>query len=292
MEAKFVTLANGMKVHMLEDGATGNPPMVLLHGYPASCCVWRHCMPRLARDFHVFAPDLPGHGKSDKPLDVRYDLPFLSDFVRDYLTSVGLERIHLVCHDIGALAGLGLVCSHPRHVVSLVVMDTGPYADWPFMARALIRIMKNRWLTSLILNKTVFTWLFRHMVFADPNLATPERIALFREPWVEDKISKTAFRRTIDVPPEQVAPPEEKLKAINIPTLILWAAHDGFFPVSIARRLQQDIPGSILRIVSGAGHFLQEEKPEEVVGHIRGFLSSGDTPFSESPKDSAARQAG
>lgn len=272
METKFVELTNGLGIHMLEAGLQGNPPMVLLHGYPANCRIWRNCIPLLARDYHVLAPDLPGHGKSDKPLNVPYDLAFLTTFLLDYLKTLKLEKIHLVCHDLGALAGLGLVCDHPRYVASVVVMDTGPYADWPFRAKLLIRIMKNRWLTNLLLNQTIFTLLFRHQVFFDPALATLERIALFRDPWIEDQSSRKAFRHTIDVPPDQLVLPLEKLRKISVPTLILWAQNDGFFPVSIARRLQQDIPGALLRVVPDTGHFLQEEKPGDVVDHIREFL--------------------
>jgi len=273
MESQFIELPSGLGIHMLEAGTQGHPPVVLLHGWPASCRVWRNCMPHLAREYHVFAPDLPGHGQSGKPLDVRYDLGFLSTFLLDYLKTMALEKVHLVCHDLGALAGLGLVCDQPRYVASLVVMDTGPYPDWPIRAKLLIHIMKNRWLTHLLLNRFVFTQLFRHRVFFDPALATPERIALFRDPWIEDQSGRKAFRHTIDVPPAQLALPLEKLRHIRAPVLILWAQNDDIFPVTIARQLQQDIPDARLRIVPDAGHFLQEEKPDAVVDNIREFLA-------------------
>ncbi len=70
MENRYDTLANGLKIHSLVAGNKLSPPLVLLHGYPADAYLWRNCIPNLSKHFQIFAPDLPGHGQSEKPLDV------------------------------------------------------------------------------------------------------------------------------------------------------------------------------------------------------------------------------
>ncbi len=273
MKTTLVTLKTDLKIHAIEAGDPQNPSMVLLHGYPASAEVWHDCIPRLSARYHLLAPDLPGHGQSDKPLKVVYDQAFLQHFLEDYLQAAGLEKVHLVCHDLGALAGLGFASQYPERVESLVVMDTGPYPDWPPMAKVLIALMKSRWLTPLLLNQQVFRLLFRHAVFTNPSRATAERIARFRTPWVQDAQSRKAFRRTISASPQALALTPAQLGQIQVPTLILWAEDDRFFPPAMARRLQKDINDAMLRIIPNSGHFLQAEQPEAVVQAIEDFLA-------------------
>lgn len=66
MNSSFVTV-NGVRLHVVTQGDPGNPPIVLLHGFPEFWYSWRHLMPALAERFYVIAPDLRGYNLSDKP---------------------------------------------------------------------------------------------------------------------------------------------------------------------------------------------------------------------------------
>ncbi|MCP4691225.1 MAG: alpha/beta hydrolase, partial [Desulfobacterales bacterium] len=244
----------------------------LLHGYPSSCYLWRHCMTSLAERFRVYAPDLPGHGRSDKPLDVDYNLDFFTDFLLDFYDALQLENPGLVVHDLGGTAGLGFTARHPERVKRLVVMDTGPYVEWPFMMRALVWTFQRKSLTNLLLKPSVYKKVMQWGAFYNRDVVGDEMLAFYRDPWVEKPEGREAFRRVIAAPPAEMTEPRENLRKINIPTLILWAENDRLFPVSVARRLQGDIPGAALATVPNCGHFIPEEQPETVVAHLMDFF--------------------
>ncbi len=95
----------GLRLHYLEAGE--GDPVLLLHGWPTSSFLWRNLIPILAEGNRVIAPDLPGFGRSDKPLDASYSFGFYNRVLDGFLSAVGVSRLHgLAVHDIGGPIGL------------------------------------------------------------------------------------------------------------------------------------------------------------------------------------------
>lgn len=272
MESQFVTLQDGLRIHTLVAGAEESPRLVLLHGWPASGQLWRHCIPSLAGRFRVYAPDLPGHGRSDKPLDVDYGLDFFVRFLLGFYDALGLERAGLVAHDVGGMVGLGFVARYPERVTRFVVMDTAPYVEWPLTLRVAVGLARNPFFARLMMTRTGFKWISKLLLVHHPAVITTEVADLYRAPWVESPAARRLFRQAISLPPARLTEPRESLRRITAPTLVLWAEKDLSFPTRVARQLQGDIPGAALVIVPDCGHFLQEEQPELVVEHLLRFL--------------------
>ena len=275
MESQFITLRDGLRIHTLVAGGEKSPPLVLLHGYPATCQLWRHCIPPLAGRFRVYAPDLPGYGRSDKPLDADYDLDFFVRFLLEFYDALGLERAGLVAHDIGGMVGLGFVARHPERVTQFVVMDTAPYVEWPLMNRVVVGLARNPFFARLMMMRTGFKWALRLLLVHRPAAITAEMADLYLDPWVESPATRRLFSQVISLPPARLTEPRENLRRITAPTLILWAEKDRIFPTRIARQLQGDIPGAALVTVPDCGHFLQEDQPELVVEHLLRFMEGG-----------------
>ena len=105
--------ANGIRFHYAEAGA--GEPLVLLHGWPQHWWMWRHQIPSLAERFRVIAPDLRGHGWSDKPHS-SYRKAELADDVVALLDALGLDRVRLAGHDWGAVTGLLVAAGHPERI--------------------------------------------------------------------------------------------------------------------------------------------------------------------------------
>lgn len=272
MESQFVTLQDGLRIHTLVAGAEESPPLVLLHGWPASGQLWRHCIPPLADHFRVYAPDLPGYGRSSKLLEVNYDLDFFVRFLLEFYDGLGLEKAGLVAHDVGGMVGLGFAARYPERVTRFVVMDTAPYVEWTLILRVAIGLARNPFFARWMMTRTGFKWISRLLLVHHPAVITAEVADLYRAPWVESPAARRLFSQVISLPPARLTEPRQNLHHITAPTLILWAEKDLCFPTRIARQLQGDIPNASLVTVPDCGHFLQEEQPELVVEHLLRFL--------------------
>jgi len=111
----------GLSVRYVTAGA-GNS-LVLLHGLGDSATDWRWVMPSLARNYRVFAPDLPGTGSSAKPI-ADYSPSFFTRFVADFLDALALPSAILVGNSLGGLAALRFALAAPQHVPALVLVDS------------------------------------------------------------------------------------------------------------------------------------------------------------------------
>jgi len=271
MESLYLTLKNNLKIHTLIEGDKSNPSLVLVHGWPSSCYLWRHMIPKLSKHFYVLAPDLPGHGKSDKPTNAKYDLGFLRGFILDFYDELNLKTASLAVHDLGGMAGLSFAIRHPERLDKFIIMDTSPYPEWSFLLHLSIYLLKQKYLTRFFLNRFVFKQVLKNGFF-NKKIITPHVLNLFRVPWISSKESRRAFYKTIEIPPSQMVEPKEALQKMKSPTMILWGENDFFFPFKIARRLHKDIKNSTLVGVDKAGHFLQEEQPEFISRQIISFL--------------------
>lgn len=269
-----VQTQGSINVSVQVTGRRDRPPMVLLHGFPSNHHLWRHCLPRLADAYCVYAPDLPGYGASDKPRGVRYNADFYTAFLNDLRKALGLDPFVLVAHDIGGMVALNFAVRHPEALARLVVMDTTPYADWPRVLHAMAARAQTRFGSFWFTRRRVFRKVLRQWLVHRPEAVSDADAERFRRPWVQDAAGRRAFRQALRPGPAEWAVSPESLRQLPVPTLVLWAAEDRIIPVSIGRRLSEDIPGARFMSIPGCGHFLQEEKPEAITDHILTFMQA------------------
>ncbi|WP_376694818.1 haloalkane dehalogenase [Wenzhouxiangella sp. EGI_FJ10305] len=115
-----------LRLHYLDEGPKDAPVVLLMHGEPSWCYLYRKMIPIITdAGYRAVAPDLIGFGRSDKPAD-RNDYTFARhvDWMQAFLDQTGLEDIHLVCQDWGGLIGLRLVAAHPDRFASVVAANT------------------------------------------------------------------------------------------------------------------------------------------------------------------------
>jgi haloalkane dehalogenase len=118
--------ADGLRIHYVDEGPRNAPPVLLLHGEPAWSYMYRETIAALAAAGHrVIAPDLPGFGRSDKPVD-RGDYTYERHvgWMRALVTALDLREITLVAHDWGGFIGLRLVAESPDLFARVAVSDT------------------------------------------------------------------------------------------------------------------------------------------------------------------------
>jgi haloalkane dehalogenase len=269
-EPRYVQQA-GLRMHYAEEGA--GDPILLLHGEPTWGFLYRHMIPVLAGAGRVVVPDLFGFGRSDKPVDqIAYSYDTHSSSIERLVLELDLRELTLVVHDWGGPIGLRFAVSHPDRVARLVILNTGvgvgaPSEPW-LRFRALVREVGREFTASRLVQVACVSRL-------DED-ATRGYDAPF--PDGEAKAGALAFPELVPTEPEHrsasaMLEVRDALSRWEKPALVLFSDSDRVFSPAHAERMAAHIPGALpAEIVAGAGHFLQEDKGEEIAARIARFL--------------------
>ena len=121
--------ADGVKVFYRAAGDTSAPVLLLLHGFPTSSFMFRELIPRLADQFRVIAPDLPGFGFTEVPEERKYTYSFdaLARTIEAFTDALGLDRYAIYVFDYGAPTGFRLAMARPERVTAIVSQNGNAY---------------------------------------------------------------------------------------------------------------------------------------------------------------------
>lgn len=274
---RFVTVG-GLAVHYVDEGA--GEPILLLHGEPTWSFLYRKMIGPLARSHRVLAPDFVGFGRSDKPADPSdYTFRLHAEMLSGFVEQLGLSDITLVVHDWGGMIGLAFAGRNPSLVSRLVILNTGlPTGKKPPEAFMRWReFVENT--PDLPIDVVIKMGLFA------PDAVSDAVIAGYTAPF-PDAASKAGARAwPLMVPVEPDSPvavanrqTRDALARWKKPALVLFSDRD---PISkgVDAFFRQLIPTANDQpaiTINDAGHFLQEEKGEEIAAHIIEFI--GRTP--------------
>ena len=262
----------GMRMHYVEEGA--GDPVLLLHGEPSWAFLYRKLVPPIAEVARVIAPDYFGFGRSDKPIRVEdYSYDFHHASIERLVDELDLRAATVVVQDWGGPIGLRLAVEHPARVARLVILNTGigagraPSPEW-LRFRAFMRRVGNEIVPGQLLRLSCVTELADDVVEAyNAPFPTPESkagVVAFPE-LVPTEADHPSAARMLEV--------RAALERWEKPALVLFSDSDPIFSPAAAERLAARIPGAgPAEIVAGAGHFLQEDKGEEIAQRIVRFL--------------------
>jgi pimeloyl-ACP methyl ester carboxylesterase len=282
-----------IELHLAELGS--GPPIVLCHGFPELWYSWRHQLPALAAaGYRAIALDMRGYGSSSIPADPdAYDLLSIAEDLLGVLDDLDAERGVFVGHDWGAAAVWQLAQAHPARVGAVVGISV------PFAPRAPAAPV---WLLRQARGDEFYIVWFQQPGVADAALARDVRRTLTtREQWTE------RWAQGVDQPPRPEWLTEEDLRVyveafertgftgglnyyrnidrtweltahladrrIEQPALFLTGSRDPvrrFMPAEIMDGWVTDLRGAI--VVDGAGHWIQQERADEVNEALLGFL--------------------
>jgi pimeloyl-ACP methyl ester carboxylesterase len=266
---------HGMAYRMEGSG----PALLLLHGIAGSSRTWRDVIPRLTDRFTVVAPDLMGHGQSQKPVG-DYSLGAFASGIRDLLEVLDIDRASVVGQSFGGGVAMQLAYQHPEQCERLVLVDSGGLGREVNWMLRLMTFPGSEYVMPVIFPGFVRDWgdsLFRTINSSGVRLG---RIA---EMWsayasLAEAENRQAFARTIrsviDPGGQTVSAMDRLYLASSMPTLIVWGDRDDIIPVSHAYSAHEAVPGSRLVIIEGVGHFPQIEAPEQFVEALIDFIDS------------------
>lgn len=253
MEFKRTLFLSGARVAFADEGpADAEAPWLIVHGLGGNMGEFEKLRRAACATHRVLAVDLPGFGDSTNPAQ-DYRLSFFAQILEQLVERSGARQVHLVCHSLGGQICIDFALDHDRMVASLTLIDTaGTYdrAEWVRWA------LKNAGSINL---GSVDVHLF-----PGAEVLSDERQPLLRRIVGGNPIilaSMESMRRNL----------HQRATYLVVPTLIVWGTDDPVFDVANAFYLRDNIEGSELRLVDGAGHTPFESHPELLERWITDF---------------------
>src|SRR6202789_1009022 len=275
--------ADAVQVFYRSAGDANAPVVLLLHGFPTSSFMFRELIPRLANDYRVIAPDLPGFGFTEVPAERKYVYSFdrLAVTLHAFTEALKLKRFALYVFDYGAPTGFRLAMAYPERVTAIVSQNGNAYEEGLGDAWAPIR---KYWAEPTpenreVLRKNVLTlegtrWQYTHGV-QDPESVPPESYtldtALMERPGNKD-IQLDLF---LDYASNVKLYPafQDYFRKAKPPLLAIWGKNDPFFIPPGAEAFRKDIPNARVQFLD-TGHFAIETNGAEIAAAMKEFLSA------------------
>ena len=280
----YLTIADGeggeLRMHYLDEGPSDALPVLLMHGEPSWSYLYRKMIPGLvAAGYRVIAPDLIGFGRSDKPTE-RDDYTYQRhmDWISDWLTQMNMQNIVLFCQDWGGLLGLRLLAEHSQRFAGVVAANTFlPTGDVPageaFMSwQDFSQTVPEFPVGGIIKGATV-------------SELSSEVIAAYDAPFPDEsyKAGARQFPMLVPITPDNPASQANRdawdvLSSLTTPFLTAFSDKD---PVSAGgdKYFQKRIPGCNNQhhvTTKDGGHFLQEDKGEELAEVVIDFIAANE----------------
>jgi haloalkane dehalogenase len=268
---------DGVRIHHLDEGPRDARPVLLMHGEPSWCFLYRKMIPVLVAAGHrVVAPDLVGFGRSDKPaLRSDYTCERHVAWMSGWLRGLDLRDVTLVCQDWGGLIGLRLVAAHPERFARVVAANTGLPTGSEKLPEAF-----HAW-RQFSQETPVFN-VGKIVSGGCAERLPPEVVAAYDAPFPEERFKEGARQFPMLVPASPDDPSAapnraawEVLSKFEKPFLTAFSDKDAITR-GVDAILQEKIPGARGQkhtTILGGGHFLQEDRGEELARVVVKFMA-------------------
>ena len=271
------------RIHVRRAGS--GPPLLLLHGYPQTHAMWHRIAPALAEDFTVVLTDLRGYGASSKPGSLHDHWPYTKRTMAGdqvaVMHAIGFDRFAVCGHDRGGRVGYRMALDHPERVTRLAVLDIVPTGEVLMRADRAFGLGYWHWFFLAQPAPTP-----ERMIGADPDayyrhfdadFFDPEAVAAYRRAADDPDTIRAMcedYRAGAGLDVEHDLADKNHRRRIACPLLALWGGRwyleDWYDVLGIWREWADDVSGRAI----DAGHYLAEERPDDVLGELRGFFAT------------------
>ena len=260
--------------------AGSGPALLLIHGIGEDSTTWEPVHAKLAQRFTVIAPDLLGHGESDKPR-ADYSLAAFANGMRDLLAVLDIDRVTVVGHSLGGGIAMQFAYQYPQLVERLVLVGSGGITkDVIFPLRLVAMPMGSEALAMLrvpgaaaalqLFGRTAGTVLGFTRLARDLPEGT-RVLARLREPAALSAFTQT-LRAVVDGRGQKISVLDRSYLLQSMPVQLIWGEDDLVIPVSHARIAHEAIPNSRLEIFKNSGHMPYQDQPDRFVEIIERFV--------------------
>jgi pimeloyl-ACP methyl ester carboxylesterase len=287
MRSGFLQMGS-LRVHHTHGGR--GSPVLFIHGLGSSGYIeWRFNLEAASEAHRVYAPDLPGFGRSEKPR-ARYGVPYFTRFIERYMEGRGLRSAAVVGASLGGRVALELALENPRLVRKLVLVNAlglgrpNVHVSYglvtiPRVGEAVMNMARDalRWAPSQMIRRVAgrLSGASHDLQRTMDDAYLDNLRELYAAEGYHDAYLATV--RSLVTPSAVFGGPHDvtrRLTDLKMPVQLIWGANDPLFPVAHAARAHSLIEHSKLAVIEGAGHTPQAERPEEFNRVLNKFLSS------------------
>jgi len=251
------TTIHGNRIHYYEGGS--GAPVLLVHGLGSRAEDWANLMPQLKQaGFHVYAIDLLGYGRSDKPANATYSIPEEAQYVEDFIAQRHVQKLDLVGWSMGGWVAMRVALDEPQSVGRLVLCDSAGIRFEPGFTPDDLQP------TTIPAVQRLYDLLMPEPTRV-PDFLARDMIRKFnRLNWVVDRAARSMFTGVDLV--------DGKLGALRMPTLLIWGKQDHLIPLATGIVMHQRISQSVLDIYDGCGHLAPGQCAARVGPRLIDFL--------------------
>jgi len=270
------TLIRGQRIANGVHGA--GEPVVLIHGTPSSSYIWRNVVPELVdTGYKVLLFDLLGYGLSERPWDSAVDTSVTGQvpILKGSLEHWGLDRTHIVAHDIGGAVAQRFCIFNPQSVKSLTLIDTVSFDSWP--SKGTNEQMKAGLDMLVKKSDAEHRGHFQNWILStvhDEERLRAESLATFVN-YISGPVGQGSFfqHQVQHYDHKHTSELNDRIGELGkLPVRILWGEDDAWQVVDWAHKLHAAIPGSHLHILPECGHFAMEDKQQTISELLKAFL--------------------
>ena len=274
---------DGIDTYYERDGS--GPPLILIPAGGSHTSTWRFNIGAWSRSREVWTLDLPGSGYSEKPATFPYNHRSYAEFVRDFITKMGIAKAAVAGHSLGGAVALEFSLDFPEQTAGVILIASGGYPReempgalnlllhrplYPPLQRTINAILMSFGSYPFIV-KRFYPFFYQDPApFAHDAEFVRETCDINRTPNAWDAMYWMQRGLHFDF----ALPDVTRIKSVAVPTLIVWGRDDQVVDVQTAARFQNDIAGSKLVVIDDAGHMVHEEKPDAVNRAITSFLDA------------------
>jgi pimeloyl-ACP methyl ester carboxylesterase len=276
---KRVTV-DGFGVAYRKAGPVNGPALLLLHGFPTSSHMFRNLIPKLADQYRVVAPDLPGFGQSDLPSrdQFKYTFSNLAKVISRFTEALELRRFAVYIFDYGAPTGLRMAVDHPERVAAIITQNGNAYVEglsdgWnPIRAYWKDPTQANRDALRTLLAPETTYWQYTTGV-KDTSLVSPDSYNLDNYYMTRPGAHEAQLDLFLDYASNVEMYPkfQEYFRRHQPPLLAVWGNGDPFFLPAGAQAFKRDIKNAKVMFLD-TGHFALETHCDEIAMAIHDFL--------------------
>lgn len=271
-ESHYADIA-GARVHYVDEG--DGPPLLLLHGNPTSSFLYRELIKGLRDRFRCIAPDYPGFGRSRPARGYGFTPAEHAHVLEQLVLELDLRGATMMVQDWGGPIGFAVATRHPDRFDGFVIGNTWAWPKSDPATQLFSRFLGGPVGRRLIANRNLFV---EQALPGGTNLRTlPDEVMdAYREPFPTpgSRVPTWVFPREILRSRPFLAEVEQRLPALrDRRALIVWPTKDVAFKEPERKRWEELFPNHRTVLLEGAGHYIQEDAPEEIVAAIRGWAA-------------------